>query len=112
MWVILLATENITTGRLPLFYERDEAFVAYIKELYEQKQDSRDEFVKELDEVWYMFSHIILSNNNLESEYAGLRDIECQNGFKLVVKKPTDGLVLLAGVSADVGEFDSVSTVG
>ena len=106
MWVVWLATENITTGRIPLFYERDDAFLSYVRELIKDTATSRDELADELDKVWYMFSHIILSNYNLATEfsYSPLKHIECQNGFKMVVKQPGDGLILIAGISADIGK--------
>lgn len=107
MWVVWLATNNISTGRIPLFYERDDSFLSYVRELLkDESSTSRDELSDELDKVWYIFSHVILSNCNLETEfnYSALKDVECENGFRMVVRQPADELILIAGVSPDVGK--------
>ena len=106
MWVVWLATEDITTGRIPIFYERDDSFLAYIKEQIKDTATARDELADELDKVWYMFSHIILSNYNLATEfaYSPLKEVECENGFKLLIRQPGENLILIAGASPDISE--------
>ena len=61
---------------------------------------------EELDKVWYMFSHMILSNSNLTTDgYEQICTILCENQFKVLIRKPFDGIVLFAAVSMEDGMY-------
>lgn len=128
MWVLMLASENISKGQTPLFYERDDDFRDLIWRLVRQQQDAgetheaslgrsvsssrsstsisdRMPLRQELDKVWYMFSHLILSNYNLCNEgYEAITTVKCENGFKVLIKRPFCGVVLFAAISVEDGK--------
>ena len=125
MWVLMLSSENIGKAQCPLFYERDDSFHQYIWHLvlkqyeasaeHEASANARaaaEEISKslpireELDKVWYMFSHMILSNSNLTTDgYEQICTILCENQFKVLIRKPFDGVVLFAAVSMEDGMY-------
>lgn len=129
MWVLMLASENIGKGQFPLFYERDYDFFNYIWHLVKKQHEAGAEHEAslgqpgdaraaakdvnkrlplraELDKVWYMFSHMILSNANLTAGgYEQICTVLCENEFKVLIRQPFDGVVLFAAVSVEVGMY-------
>jgi len=111
MWVIWLCTKNVTTGRIPLFYERDDLFLSYVQSLIDTPDSKKASLAAEIDQVSYMFSHLVLAHRKLAKGYSPVQNIECLNGFRLLVKEPADGLLLFAGVSNDLGKSKSYSKI-
>lgn len=96
-----------------LFYERDEAFRSYVHQTILEKEraggdNPQSDFIepeidlsKELDSVWYMFSHLLMMFRQLNSQYSTPTHVVCQNDFKLIMRQPMDDVLFFACISPD-----------
>jgi len=93
-------------GHLVVHKER-----SYVQSLIDTPDSKKASLAAEIDQVSYMFSHLVLAHRKLAKGYSPVQNIECLNGFRLLVKEPADGLLLFAGVSNDLGKSKSYSKI-